>query len=168
MKKKKKKRKDPLKNFLYSRGYRGVKLKKIIPPGGRSFHYFVEVKINGVPGHFIVDTGSSTTVVDHGKMEKFGMETPADGPEVIAYGAAPGELDVRFAGWNRIALKKWKGGMFPVIAMDINHIIDELNYSGTELDGILGADVLNAAEAVIDYGRNRLYLRKPSKNKKRP
>jgi len=156
-----------LKELLESKGYQPVRLMKIFVDEAAMYHFLVEAELNGVEGYFIVDSGATSTVVDAQKAEKFGLEAPEIQPEIQAMGASPDELDIRFAGFYPVRIKKWKGKSFPVMMMDIDHITGAMEEAGWEVDGILGADVLHAGKAVLDYGKQRMFLKKKRKKKKK-
>ena len=63
-------------------------------------------------GYFIVDSGAGSTVVDAQKAEKFGLEAPEIQPEIQAVGASPEELEIRFAGFYPVRIKKMEGQKF--------------------------------------------------------
>ncbi len=149
-----------LKRKLKRKGFVPVKLKVLrVPDMSSSFHFLVRVKINGKKGNFILDTGASTTVVDIHRADKFNITIPEMQPDIMAFGASPDELNVEFSGKNKIKIKSWKGGKFPVILMDLSHIREAMELHQVEVDGILGADVLINGEAILDYGNEYLYLK---------
>jgi hypothetical protein len=149
-----------LKQKLKRKGYVPVKLKVLKVPEADTFHFLVKAGINNKKGNFILDTGASTTVVDINKAKKFKLNIPDEQPEMTAFGASPEQLDVRYTARNKIGIKKWTGGKFPVLLMDLSHIAEAMQIHDVEIDGILGADVLIAGKAILDYGKKYLYLKK--------
>ncbi len=149
-----------IKKILKKKGYTAVKLKKIQMPDAGSFHYVLKVEINGKKGNFILDTGASTTVIDMKKAKKFQIEFMQDASGIQAFGASPEQLQIEYSPKNKIEIKQWKGGHFPVILMDLSHVNGMIEALGIKIHGILGADVLNAGQAVVDYGKSRLYLKR--------
>jgi len=154
-----------LKKRLKKKGYVPVKLKKIYMPDTRAYHLAVKARINGKKGWFIVDSGASTTVIHQAKKEYFKLRPPKEQPDFQAWGASPEELDMVLAGEYPVKIKKWKGGKFLVMLMDLSHINMAFHPLGPVIDGIIGADVLDAGRAVLDYGSRTLYLRKKSGKK---
>jgi len=49
--------------------------------------------------------------------------------------------------------------------MDIDHITVAMEEAGRELDDILEANVPHAGKAVLDYGKQRMFLKKKRKKK---
>ncbi|PIZ08269.1 MAG: acid protease, partial [Flavobacteriaceae bacterium CG_4_10_14_0_8_um_filter_34_31] len=48
----------------------------------------------------------------------------------------------------------------PFIIFDLSHVNEALHLAeANSVEGILGADILKTSRAVIDYGRNCLYLK---------
>jgi len=156
-----------IKKEIKKLGYIPVRLKKIFVDESAMYHFLTEVELNGVKGRFIVDSGSTSTVVDFGRADKFGLDIPEIQPEIMAMGASPEELDVRFAGYYPMKVKKGRKTIFPVILMDLQHIIEAMERRGVEVDGILGADFMHAEKAVLDYGNQRLYVKKKKSKKKK-
>jgi predicted aspartyl protease len=150
-----------LKKILNKRGYIPVKLKTFTVPGSESFHLLIKAELNGVPGIFILDTGASTSVLNIHRRKKFKIKALDNQPEIVAYSASPEKLQVEFSFARKLRIKKWKIKKIPVVLMDLSHIGDMAGASG--IDGIIGADILMAAEAVVDYKNLILYLRKKKK-----
>jgi predicted aspartyl protease len=143
-----------LSKFLKKNKYYGIKLKKL-----RSNHFKLKGKINGVKGHFILDTGASNTCVALKLSEKFRLNTSIS--DTKAAGAGSTEIDTHIAEDVHIALGKWKIENVDMVLLDLSHVNMALEMHGMKpVDGIIGADILKKGKAIIDYPTQMLYLKK--------
>ena len=141
-----------LKQFLFDRGYDRIKLKKTA-----TNHFEIKAKINGVSGRFILDTGASKSCVGIEDKEYFKLETEAS--EHKASGAGPAEIDTLISSKNKITIGKFKLKKLVLILIDLKHINNALEKQEVNsVQGILGADILHSAKAIIDYNKKYLYL----------
>ncbi|NPA45978.1 MAG: clan AA aspartic protease [Chlorobi bacterium] len=146
--------------LLKKKGYVAVPLYPLPVTDRDTHHYLVEVKINGRSGFFIIDTGSSTTVLNIETAKYFKVKPMTDQPEVEAYGAADVPLDITFTKpVKKLRIGKWKIKGIPLVLMDISHIMQQID--GIEIHGIIGGDILKYGRAIVDYGHDMLYLKKP-------
>lgn len=143
-----------LKKILAKKGYIKVDLKRT-----KTNHFEVKAKINGVKGWFILDTGASNSCVDLSAVEKFKLN--AKDSKVKAAGAGATEMDTREAKKNVLDIGKWNYRSLNLVLFDLTHVNTALeNHGAKTVDGIIGADVLDKGEAIIDYKKHRLYLKK--------
>lgn len=142
-----------LRNLLESKGFFRIPLKKL-----KTGHYKVEVKVNGESGYFILDTGASSSCIGFTSVSRFIMHTEES--EVKAAGAGAINMETHIANNNHFTIgKKAKNNMSFVI-FDLGHVNEALSHVQEDpVQGILGADFLKESKAVIDYGRNVLYLK---------
>lgn len=142
-----------LKKFLLSQGFSVLELERT-----QTDHFAIAAEINGVAGRFIVDTGASNTCVGLDRIAHFGMES--EGSEIKAAGAGSSELETAVSSGNRLLIGTWEQTGLQVVLIDLSHVNQALaNHEATPVDGILGADVLRLGRAVIDYEKNRLFLK---------
>lgn len=121
-------------------------------------HFEVEVLLNGIPGRFIVDTGASNTCVAMEQAERFGLIS--EGEEVTAAGAGAIDMAARIARGNSLQLHTWKKESLQIVLFDLSHVNEALRTQESgPVDGIIGADILRQGKAVIDYGKDLLYLK---------
>ncbi len=121
-------------------------------------HFELKAKINGIEGRFILDTGASNTCIGIDKAEFFNLHSEAS--EIKAAGAGAVEMETSLAKNNTIELKKWKKRRQKIVLFDLVHVNQALiNHNSQPVDGIIGADILKKSKAVIDYAKNRLYLK---------
>lgn len=141
-----------LKKFLKRKKYRKVPLNLT-----ETNHFAVTAKINGIKGRFILDTGASNTCVGFDKIEFFKLTSEES--EIKAAGAGATNMETLMSTKNRIKIGKWKKKKLKIVLFDLVHVNEALTmHKAQPVDGIIGADVLIKAKAVIDYGKSRLYL----------
>ncbi len=142
-----------LKQFLKENNYKVFDLEQI-----HTNHFKIKLKLNGIEGDFIVDTGASNTCVGLEGIEKFSLQSEVS--ETKAAGAGAIEMETHKATDVPVKIGQWKTKIDLVI-IDLSHVNTALtNHKADEVDGILGADLLDMGKAVIDYAKNRLYLKK--------
>jgi predicted aspartyl protease len=143
-----------LKHMLEDAGYSAIKLHKI-----NTNHFEMKVRLNGVKGRFILDTGASNSCVDISLAEKFGLEV--EDSETKAAGAGAVGMETKFSKGNRLRIKDWKYKDFNIVLLDLSHVNEALTeHQATAIHGIIGADVLEKGKAIIDYKKKRLYLKR--------
>ncbi len=108
----------------------------------------VPVRINGVEGfNFTVDTGADRSVISEKLAERLSLPR---GPDVMVHGVsgsiqcATAQVASLSAGEARMA----------------DTILPILPYDRIGADGLLGVDILEGRNVVMDFGRNRLEVRR--------
>lgn len=120
-------------------------------------HFEVSAKINGISGRFILDTGASNTCIGIDKIAFFNLISEAS--EIKAAGAGATEMETLISNKNKIQLGNWKKKKQKIVLFDLVHVNEALTtHEALPVDGILGADILKKGKAIIDYGKNYLYL----------
>lgn len=143
-----------LKKFLKSKKYLRIPLTL-----SATSHLELSVQINGVSGRFILDTGASNTCVAMNRAEFFRLSSESS--EVKAAGAGAMNMETMIAMNNKIRIGEWKKKKQRLVLFDMVHVNDALIlHDSPAVDGIIGADLLRKAKAVIDYTAPCLYLRK--------
>lgn len=142
-----------LMDFLIEKGYTKVKLKLT-----KTNHFEIKATINGVKGLFILDTGASNSCVGFEAIETFKLK--AKDSEVKAAGAGASDMLTQVSQKNKLKIGKWKKDKVPLILFNLTHVNTALlNYNSKPVDGIIGADILKKAKAIIDYDKNYVYLK---------
>lgn len=142
-----------LKDFLTEKGYSKVKLKLT-----KTNHYEIKATINGVKGLFILDTGASNSCVGFEAIETFKLT--AKDSEIKAAGAGASDMLTQVSHKNKVKIGKWKQDKVALILFNLSHVNTALlNYNSKPVDGIIGADLLKKAKAIIDYDKNFVYLK---------
>jgi predicted aspartyl protease len=144
-----------LASFLAGRGFTSVPMRL-----NSNAHYDVEGALNGHSTRFLVDTGSSTTVIDTQVAVKSGTSVTA----LAGYGA--GGAGNLVEGVNRTGVKELAIGNFKLANAEVTvaHVSRDILLSKSTAEsnaGVLGQDYLATNFAVIDMGGKALYLRRP-------
>ena len=122
-------------------------------------HFEIKAEINGVSGRFILDTGASNTCVGIDKADMFKLVSEVS--EIKAAGAGARDMETHISNKNKIAIGDWKYKKQKIVLFDLIHVNEALiAHQALPVDGIIGADVLNNARAIIDYKKKRVYLKK--------
>ncbi len=142
-----------LKKFLHAKKYSKTPL-ELTPTN----HYEVTAKINGISGRFILDTGASNTCVGFDKIDFFGLVSKES--EVKAAGAGATNMETLISTNNKLEIGPWKKKKLKIVLFDLVHVNEALKaHNALPVDGIIGADLLKKAKAIIDYDKNCLYLK---------
>jgi predicted aspartyl protease len=144
-----------LASFLAGRGFTRVSMRL-----NSNAHFDVGGALNGHATRFLVDTGSSTTVIDTQVAVKSGTGVTA----LAGYGA--GGAGNLVQGVNRTGVKELAIGNFKLANAEVvlAHVSGDVllsKSSGESNAGVLGQDYLATNFAVIDMGGKALYLRHP-------
>lgn len=124
-------------------------------------HFEINAAINGVTGRFILDTGASNTCVGFDKLEFFNL-TSKDS-KIKAAGAGANDMETQISKKNVVTIGDWEKKKTKIVLFDLVHVNEALvAHKAFAVDGIIGADLLIQAKAVIDYNKSCVYL----KNKK--
>jgi predicted aspartyl protease len=144
---------EHLKEYLLESGFHCIKLKKTL-----TNHFELKVKINNVKGRFILDTGASNSCVGFDQVERFNLETQES--EHKASGAGTTEIETKISKKNKLKIGGYqlkKTSLILIDLMHINHALEKQN--SNPIQGIIGADILHKAEAIIDYKKKYLFLK---------
>lgn len=143
-----------LEQDLLANGYEKIALDKL--PSG---HLHFKLKLNGVIGSFILDTGAGATVVEEKRQDKFKMKVVKS--DEIATGAGGTDIQTHESNNNLIVINSLTLKDYKLILMSLDYVNQALvSMEIEEVDGIVGADILEEKEAIIDYSNLVLYLKK--------
>ena len=144
---------NTLYQFLRLRGYTRVRL-LTLPTN----HYVLTATLNGTLGRFILDTGASTTCVSTELATHFHLNPKPS--EEKASSASANELDTEVAHHNELVIGSWSSKRRSVVLFDMQAVNHALQKHDIEtVDGIIGADILQSVNAIIDYKNDWLYLK---------
>ncbi|MCK0131978.1 retroviral-like aspartic protease family protein [Flavobacteriaceae bacterium F08102] len=143
-----------LQKYLVRKKYEIVKLKRTT-----SNHFEIKVKVNGVKGRFILDTGASNSCMGLSEIEKYKLNPEIS--EQKAAGAGSTEIETQIAQNNKVKIGGFTLKKVPLVLLDLSHINTALTMQDAKkVQGIIGADLLTKSKAVIDYNKKKLYLLK--------
>lgn len=142
-----------LASFLSRNGYARVPLAR-----SGVGHFHTDGFLNGRPVSVLVDTGAASTVFSLGIAREMGL--PLTKLPVYGGGAGAAQLEVYQIEEASFVIADISPKVRALLAMDLTHVNQAVALRGSEpIDAVLGADVLEAHGAVIDYGSSSLYLR---------
>ena len=129
-------------------------------------HLELDAEINGVKGRFILDTGASNSCVGLELIERFKLISEES--EIKAAGAGATDMETQKSENNSLKIGKWKTNECDLVLFDLTHVNTALKqHDAEEVDGIIGADILEQGKAFIDYNKKALHLKKLKKKKVR-
>jgi hypothetical protein len=135
-------------------GYVKIRLRQL-----KSGHLILYATINKVKGRFILDTGSSRSIIDRKHKKKFRLNTKTT--KKIAKTAGGSQLKMMISSENTLGFNNLIINNFNVSLVNLNHINYSFKKMGIiEVDGIIGSDLLKSRKCIIDYASLTLYLMK--------
>ncbi|WP_353118765.1 retropepsin-like aspartic protease [Myroides odoratus] len=141
------------KDWLKKERYKQIRFKI-----ARTNHLFVRVKVNGVWGDFILDTGASNSCIDFQSIDYFNLTTSES--ETKASGAGANGMLTQVSYHNEIQMGRWKKDNFNFVLLDLSHVNTALTeYKTKNVHGIIGSDVFALGQAILDYGQQTLYVK---------
>jgi predicted aspartyl protease len=120
-------------------------------------HLFVHVLINDHPAWFVVDTGAALSIVDSTKAKALGL--PIGGSVYLPKRIEVNSRVVPVAFVKALRVGSRDLGAGPVALTDLSEFRTELKGSNAvNMDGIIGLDILQSTNAVIDCRNQRIYF----------
>lgn len=145
---------EPIAEFLKKKEY------KRIPLSVNSIgHFEIDGLVNGVDCKFILDTGASGTVINNSDISTFNLMALSEDEDKAA-GLGTTTLSVQKSKGNTIELNGFRISDWQLGIIDIGHVNEALvNKGAASINGVLGADIMNTFDAVIDYKDRALFLK---------
>jgi predicted aspartyl protease len=139
--------------LLTADGYDAIKLEKI-----GTGHDLLTVKLNGVEGYFILDTGASDSVIDSNLRETYHiLETDFLSSEIGA--GAGGEIEARSYTLESVSLEGRTVKLAKIATTDLSELLSVLSrVAGKPVHGIIGQDLLTLEGGILDIAGQTLYL----------
>ena len=126
---------------------------------GPTGHLQLAGTLNGAGVSLLLDTGAGRTVLDLTQARSLGLPLteitrPAGGLGTVTMTAYRTVV-------RQFSLQAIEENDFTLAVVDLSHVNDGLRAHGAApMDGIIGADILEAREAIIDYKHRQLYLKR--------
>ncbi len=132
-----------------------------------SQHLICRLYINNNEGLFLIDTGASNSCIDHEKASDFDLIPEGDSLPMTA--ASETQLTARGSQKSILGTQEQSIMEISFMLIDLQTINDALEKQYClPIDGIIGADVLQENNAIVDYGRAQLSLQISQKSKTTP
>lgn len=142
--------------FLSGQGYQPVELTR-----NKAGHLTITATVNNVEGLFILDTGAGCTIIDATSAGKLDLRLQTDEMKQKGAGAGGNKLQVTPSKGNSMVINDLVIKDHTLSVMNLEHVkaaYKELGIDDVFL-GVIGADILDPHEAVIDYSRKKLWLK---------
>ena len=123
-------------------------------------HLLVKAKINGKIARLLIDTGASRSVFDTEKIRSFVNEKFFSSHDKLSAGLGTNSMPT-----STVTLKTFRIGdliieNFPVVLLDLQHVNGSYQTLGhSEIEGVIGNDILVKYKAIINYEKLTLTLR---------
>lgn len=142
-----------LSEFLENKNYHRVNLEK-----NEIGHYQFQISLNGVNGNFILDTGASSSCVGMEFAEKYNLSP--QNSDYKAAGAGAIDMETYSAKVNSMNISGVNIKIENIILFDLSQINEALTqHDASNIDGIIGAEILEQLSAIISYGEKTVYLK---------
>ena len=120
-------------------------------------HIHIECKINNKKGNFIVDTGASNSCINYLSASKFNIELKKSNE--LASSATNKISETYYSENNTLTIGNFQKKNLDFILFDMTFINNSLEEKGvSQIDGILGSDILNELKACINYKKKEIIL----------
>ena len=122
-----------------------------------SNHIQIECEINYVSGIFIVDTGASNSCINYLSASKFDVEFEVSNETASS---ATNEInETYYSKNNKLKIGDFQKNDYTLVLFDMTFINNSLKEKGiSEVDGIIGGDILNELNVCINYKKKEISL----------
>ena len=122
-----------------------------------SNHIIINILLNKVIGVFLVDTGASNSCINYLKASKFNIELKKSNE--LASSATNKISETYYSENNTLTIGNFQKKNLDFILFDMTFINNSLKEKGvSEVDGIIGGDILNKLKACINYKKKEISL----------
>jgi hypothetical protein len=133
-----------------------IPLTRLVNDKTHRVRYVLHATIHGVPLLFVLDTGADVSLVlDQQRLHSLGL-APTVSSSVQGIG---GSQESHTGSIDSVTIGSFRLGPLDYMAIDMSAVNKRGYEEGfPKLDGVLGAGVLNAYGAIVDFGHGVLYL----------
>ncbi|HEY8927995.1 MAG TPA: aspartyl protease family protein [Mucilaginibacter sp.] len=125
------------------------------------FHPLVNIKVFGKPFKVVLDTGASKTAFDKTMLLNAYAEAVLNISDKLSTGLGTNTMESSTALITDMHIGRLLVDEFEVAVLDLSTINIAYRQLGhPEVLGVLGGDILMKYQAVIDYGKGKMVLRK--------
>ena len=123
-----------------------------------SQHLLGDFEVNGQEGVYLIDTGASNSCMDEGLANQFNLSIAGD-PQPMT-GAGNEKLSAQASKKSTLSYKSKVLTQLEFMLIDMQPINTAFKEQGeSPIDGIIGADLLQQHNGVIDYAKRSLKLK---------
>jgi hypothetical protein len=115
-------------------------------------HLLLDVKVNDYSCKLVLDTGASRTVLDVSFLESINQEFTSQPEDEKSVGVGSNQLDSYLIDVDIFEIGELKLENYQLAAMNLEHVkmsYEKLGYNSVQ--GVLGGDILNNYDAIINY-----------------
>lgn len=130
----------------------------IIDIQGDGNHLLVDASVNDQPVKMLIDTGASRTVFDKTRLAEL-VSTGFEKIDRLSTGLGTNTMNSEKICISRLCFKSICFDNYEAVVLDLSHVNDsyiKLGYEG--ITGVIGGDILQKLDAVIDYKNALLTL----------
>lgn len=127
---------------------------------GGGIHLCAEITLNRKKCKMVLDTGASRTVFDQDEIKRYVKEDITEIAGKMSAGLGTDSMQTHSVLVKKMKLKSLEITDYEGLALDLtvlNNSYEQLGYK--KVIGVLGSDILQEYEAVIDFGKKKLTLR---------
>lgn len=118
--------------------------------------------INGQLANVLIDTGASQTVLDKNRVHIFSLQTEFELSDQLSKGLGTAEMESYLFNVDQFVLGDVVLDHLDVMLIDLQHVNSSYHQLGhTAIDMVLGGDILQRFDAVLDYGKMTMTLTIP-------
>ena len=118
--------------------------------------------INGELANVLIDTGASQTVLDKNRVHIFSLQTEFELSDQLSKGLGTAEMQSYLFNVDQFVLGDLVLDHLDVMLVDLQHVNSSYHQLGlTKIDMVLGGDILQRFDAVLDYGKMTMTLTIP-------
>lgn len=126
---------------------------------GGGIHLCAEITLNRKKCKMVLDTGASRTVFDQDEIKRYVKEDITEIAGKMSAGLGTDSMQTHSVLVKKMKLKSLEITDYEGLALDLtvlNNSYEQLGYK--KVIGVLGSDILQEYEAVIDFGKKKLTL----------
>lgn len=126
-------------------------------------HLIIDSKVNDRACRLLIDTGASRTVFDQNRIFNFINENELEHHDKLSTGLGTDSMPTSSTNLLVFKIGELEIENFHAILLDLSHVNASYEKMGFgQIDGVLGSDVLNKYNAIIDYKKQRISLSRKS------
>jgi predicted aspartyl protease len=133
----------------------------VVPIEEDGVHLFIQGRINGRKARFLIDTGASRSVVDKFRLSRFYKDQNPDlnKTEKLSAGLGTNSMESNTTVLSLLSLGRLINRNYHIVVLDLSHVNESYKLLGIKkIDGVIGGDILQSFNAVIDYNKQTLAI----------